>query len=513
MTYKQEKQQIISEYLKLHEQYFKETGRANLPRKVYRLRTNVSEDRVRLHFGGYKGLRNASMKKLKSQSREDVDIKLNADQTINQRYIVSSIVEGSPINKSFFNALKLYCKKNNARLLLLWMKGVYKNDRFNQAELKQFEPYLVTNFKFNKNLEARDFLLSPLQMLPLSGLDRFGSKKTSLIVASTKQMMTSVPRPKLETPHIVYSTGTISVPTYTTSRNGALAKQDNKLGALVVEVVSDKYFYIRNVEWLNNCFVDLGKAYYEDKVKKMDCKVMVWGDLHLGEECPTALRSSLNQAKFFKPDQIFLHDLISFNSISHHNFGKYLSKVFVKEKINTLQKELQYAKDQLDFINHSVDSELVVVSSNHDEFLFKYCNSGQFLKDTPNAILGAKCFIKYEMGINPIEDYMNMKDVIFLQRDQSYKVKDIECGIHGHDGANGAKGSPMGFRNSYDKIIVGHSHSPKIINDVYYVGTLSRLNLSYNRGSSSWLHANSVIYDNGGRQLILWVESENWKMA
>lgn len=512
MTLKQEKQQIISEYLKLHDDYFKETGRSNLPRTVYRMRTKISEDRVRVHFGGYKNLRNAAVKKLKSQTREDAEINSKADNMINQRYIVSSIVEGAPINRGFFNALKLYCKKNNARLLLLWMKGVYKNDRFNQAEVKEFQPYLITNFKFNKNLEARDFLLSPLQMLPLTGLERFGSKKTSLIVASTKQMMTSVPRPKNETPHIIYSTGTISLPNYNPSRNGALAKQDNKLGALVVEVKSDKYFFIRNVEWINNCFVDLGKAYYEDKIKKVSTEAMVWGDLHLGEECPIALSATINQTKFFKPKNVFIHDLISFNSISHHNFGKYLSKTFVKENINTLEKELQYAKEQLNSINKSISSDIIIVQSNHDDFLFTYCNSGEFIKDTPNAILGAKCFIQYSLGLNPIESYMNMNDIKFLQRDQSYKVKDIECGIHGHNGSNGAKGSPQGFRKSYDKIILGHSHQPKILNDVYYVGTLSRLILSYNKGSSGWLHSNAVIYENGGRQLILWVESDQWKI-
>ena len=511
MTYKQEKKQIIDEYLNLHEEYFKETGRANLPRKVYRLRTNIPENKVRLHFGSYKGLRNASIKKLRSQSREDAEIKLNADQTINQRYIVSSIVEGAPINKSFFNALKLYCKKNNARLLLLWMKGVYKNDRFNQAELQHLKPYLVTNFKFNKNLEARDFLLSPLQMLPLTGLDRFGSKKTSLIVASTKQMMTSVPRPKEEIPHVIWSTGTVSVPTYNTTRSGALARQDNKLGALVVEVVSDKYFFIRNVEWINNCFVDLGKAYYEDKVRSVTCDALIWGDLHLTEECPNAVNVSIQQTNFLKAKNIFIHDICSFNSISHHNFGKYLTKTFLPEEFNTLKKELDYTKMVMKNILNKINAHIYVLASNHTDFLYKYCDTGEFIKDTANAILGAKCFIKYRSGINPIEDYLNL-NITFLKQDISYKIKGIEVAQHGNFGANGAKGSISQFRKSYDKIVTGHSHQPCILNDAYSVGTLSKLQLNYNHGESSWLHGNVAIYSTSARQLIIWVEGDKWKL-
>lgn len=511
MTQKEEKVKIVNEYLYLHDKHFKSTGKSNLPRSVYRLETKTPENKVRFYFGGYNGLRREALRKLEFQTRESAEINEKLSNRNGKRFIVSAVVEGAPINEDFLNAMELYAKKNNARLLLFWMKGVYRQDHFVQEEITKLEPYLITGFKFNNNLEARDFLIHPAQMLPLTGLDRFGSKKTSLIVASTKQMMTSVPRPKSDIAHVIWTTGTISVPKYSKTRAGELAKQDNTLGALVVEIESDEIFYIRNVEWINDCFVDLGNAYYKNKVKKMSTEAMVWGDLHLGEECPNALNSSIKQANFFKPKKLFIHDLVSFNSISHHNFNKYLTKTFVKEKINTLAKELEYTKDKLDWINKSVDSDLVIVQSNHDDFLYKYCDSGEFIKDTPNAILGAKCFIKYEMGINPIEDYMKLNDITFLKRDQSYKIKGIECGIHGHNGANGSKGSPSVFRKSYDKIIVGHSHSPKILNDVYYVGTLSRLTLSYNKGNSSWLHANSVIYENGGRQLIIWVNG-NWRM-
>lgn len=511
MLLTQEKKQIVNEYIELHKTYFKETGKSNLPRSVYRLRTHTPESKVRLHFGGYNGLRNQALKKMHFRTRENAEINKHLDNKHYKRFIVSTVVEGAPIEKDLLKAMELYAKKNNARILLLWMKGVFKADHFIQEELKELEPYLVTGFKFNKNLEARDFLMHPAQMLPLTGLDRFGNKETSLIVSSTKQMMTSVPRPKTDCSHVIWTTGTISLPKYSKTRAGELARQDNTLGALIVEVESDEIFYIRNVEWIKDSFVDLGVAYYKNSIKKIGCEALVWGDLHLGEECQNALNAAVNQTNTLKAKKVFIHDLLSFNSISHHNVGKYLTKTFIPEELNTLEKELNYAKQKIKDIDNKVYADLFIVQSNHDDFLYKYCDTGEFIKDTFNAILGAKCFIKYQKGINPIEDYINMRDITFLKRDQSYIIKGIECGNHGHNGSNGAKGSPNGFRKSYNKIILGHSHQPKILGDVYYVGTLSKLTLSYNKGNSSWLHSNVAIYENGARQLILWVDKK-WRM-
>lgn len=503
------KEDVINDYIKCNENYFSKTKRANIPRSVYRLHSTLSEHQVRKYFGGLSALRKAADKKLLLRSRFTSEI--NSKGYKKQRYIVTSIVEGAPINNDFYSALKLYADKNNAKLLMLWMRGVLKTDMFSSEEMREYEPYLITGFKFNSNLEARDFLLHPAQQLPLTGLDRFGSKKTSLIISSTKQMMTSVPRPKNTLPHVLWTTGTVSVPEYSKTRNGSLAKQDNMLGALIVEVESDKKFYIRNVEWMKDCFVDLGKAYYKDKIKDIGCEAMVLGDIHSQEIDNLSLENALQQVNYLGAKKIFLHDLVSFNSISHHNEGKYLTKTFIPHEANTLRKELDIAKKMLKHIHKTVRSSIIVVQSNHDDFLYRYCDEGFFLKDAHNAVLGAECFIKYTKKRNPIQDYIKINSIKFLKQDESYKVCNIECGIHGHHGANGAKGSPNGFRKSYDKIILGHSHQPKIVNGIYYVGTLSKLTLSYNKGSSSWLPANCAIYENGSRQLLIWIE-DNWKM-
>ena len=511
MTQKEEKNKILKEYLFLHDKYFKSTGKSSLPREVYRLETKTPENKVRFYFGGYKGLRREAIKKLNFQTREEAEINERLSNRNGKRFIVSAVVEGAPINEDFLKAMELYAKKNNARLLLFWMKGVYRQDHFVQEEIAKLESYLITGFKFNNNLEARDFLIHPAQMLPLTGLDRFGSKKTSLIVASTKQMMTSIPRPKSDTAHVIWTTGTISTPKYSKTRTGELARQDNTLGALVVEIESDDIFYIRNVEWINDCFVDLGTAYYKDKVKKMSTEAMVWGDLHLTEEDNIAVKLSIDQTNLLKAKKILIHDLISFNSISHHMEGHFLDKTFIPHEFNTLKKELNYTKTFLNNLIKKIKSNIIVVASNHDIFLKRYADEGRFLHDAHNAVLGAECFIDYTKGLNPIEKFINRPEIKFLKQDESYIISGVETGQHGHNGSSGSKGSPMQFRKSYDRIVLGHSHQPKILNNVFYVGTLSKLNLPYMKGASAWLHANCAIYSNSSRQLILWVGNK-WKI-
>lgn len=110
MTKKITKEDVISDYIKCNENYFQRTKRMNIPRDVYRLHTRISEHFVRKHFGGFAALRKAADKQLLLRSRFTSEI--NSKGYKKQRYIVTSIVEGAPINEDFYNALKyILCKE------------------------------------------------------------------------------------------------------------------------------------------------------------------------------------------------------------------------------------------------------------------------------------------------------------------------------------------------------------------------------------------------------------------
>jgi hypothetical protein len=101
--------------------------------------------------------------------------------------------------------------------------------------------------------------------------------------------------------------------------------------------------------------------------------------------------------------------------------------------------------------------------------------------------------------------------VQFLGAGESFTIHGIECGFHGHEGANGARGSIKSFGKVGVKVIIGHSHSPGIRDGVYQVGTSTPLRLEYSGGGpTSWLNTHCLIYPNGKRTLINIIDGE-WR--
>ena len=73
-----------------------------------------------------------------------------------------------------------------------------------------------------------------------------------------------------------------------------------------------------------------------------------------------------------------------------------------------------------------------------------------------------------------------------------------------------ARGSAVSLAKTCRKKIIGHSHSPCIVDGIFQVGTLTKLRLEYNLGASSWMNANAVIYPDGHRSL-LFIVNGNWR--
>jgi len=452
-------------------------------------------------------------------NREDLNIKKTAKMTEGpKRYFVTSIIAGAPIEEDFLAAIFNYCKLNKSEPVLLAMRGVTTSDVFPNEILDAYEPYIVTEYQFNKNLIAIDFLLNPSQIIPLTGLPRFGQKEYSIIIAHSKQMLVSVPTKKGGIAHLVMSTGTINCPQYSSSRQGRLAEQDNLLGGLIVEVADSKTFYVRQVQWRNKCFCDLNKKYTKDSVSAEIPEAIVLGDIHIGEQDELALSAAKDIIKYTGVKKVFFHDLVTMRSISHHEEHSLYAKHTRPEHLKTLQKELDYTGAWLSNWISDIKKErkFIIVKSNHDEHLERYLTEGRFVYDHTNARLAADLFIKYLDGHNPLEEYLKLKFkelscLDFLVRDESYEIASVECGSHGDIGNNGGRGSMQSFELNFGRSVVAHSHSPAIFRDTWRVGTNTLLNLPYAKGGSSWLHSDCLIFKNGSRQLIVKIKGK-WKI-
>jgi len=176
------------------------------------------------------------------------------------------------------------------------------------------------------------------------------------------------------------------------------------------------------------------------------------------------------------------------------------------------------AKDIKDLAG--LTDEVVVVKSNHDQFLERYLQEGKYVNDPQNHRLSLTLALQFLDRNDPLKFAINniclKNDIVttkvkWLAIDDDYRVEGIQCGAHGHLGANGAKGSIEAMESAYGNSVSGHSHTPQILRGAWCVGTSSLLKLEYNRGASSWLHSSCLIYPGGSRQLINCIDGR-WKL-
>jgi hypothetical protein len=161
--------------------------------------------------------------------------------------------------------------------------------------------------------------------------------------------------------------------------------------------------------------------------------------------------------------------------------------------------------------------KVVIVKSNHDEFLERYLREGKYIFDAMNHRFSLDLAAAMMDGNDPLKHAMDMlklkhpEQFTWLKRDDDYIVARINIGNHGDKGANGARGSIKSIENAYGLSVTGHSHSPEILRGSWVVGTSSHLRLDYVSGPSSWQHTSCLLYPNGSRQLINVIEGK-WRL-
>ncbi len=433
-------------------------------------------------------------------------------------YFITSAIAGCNLEKNFFKSIETFCKSRKAKLVVLPMRGAERKDEeFNEEVLEQLSDHFYTDYIFNSNIQALDLCISPTQVNPLTGIQRV-SKKSSIIISSPKQSMEVIPVSNSNLPHILHSTGSITSPAYNFNRVGMLAIEDHIVGGLILEVENNNIFHLRQVQAdRTGTFYDLDKKYTPKEVVSAKTEAVVLGDIHAGSEDQGAIKAFKEVIRATRPKYIVLHDLFDSRSVSYHEEDNIYARI-------TRPPVYQFLKTELDNLVKTVDSwskefpesKFVVVASNHNEHLEKYLDSGRFVEDIHNYRIALDLAIWRADGYNVLEKYIesklgNVKNFIWLKRDQDFKVSGVQLSVHGDVGANGARGTATGIEKSYVDSISGHSHSPRILRSAWVVGTCTKLKLSYTQGPSSWLHTSALLYENAQRQLINSLDGK-WKI-
>lgn len=453
------------------------------------------------------------------------------------RYVITSAQNATPVEAAFFASLLAYCKLNNAELIVIpyryqnptsmWSKKAEDQDWW----AKEVTPYLLDRrIELNKHLVVLgDIKMQPTAERPLSGFDTITGSK-SAIIAHPKLELITVPTPHHKLPKILTTTGACTKRNYTDTKAGKKGSFHHTYGACVVEIIGEA-FHLRQLNAVNDgSFMDLNFVYTANGRDKVDCiEALVMGDTHQEFVDPDVVEATFGKSgivETLKPKLVVWHDLHDFYSRNHHhkdavfiNFAKHHAGIH--NVLAALKKTFEFVDVQADRCKHKFVN--VFVPSNHPDALNKWVQETDPRDDPENAIFWAETFVACcqgakvgKTGVQTIDPFvywakkMMHGTVKFLARDESLQVCGVELGYHGDKGPNGSRGSIGGFTKIGVKSIIGHSHSPGIRDGVYQVGLNSYYGLEYASGPSSWLQTDCILYKNGKRTLINFIDGK-WR--
>lgn len=448
------------------------------------------------------------------------------------RFILTSAQNNARVHAGFWENLNAFAKYLGAEVLVSFSvydktgyrgivpKGETKIARQDIWWDRAFEGHVVNK---RVKLARRLSFCGELDILataadPLSGLDAYCGR-SSVIVPHNKFRFKCVESRKHQMPKEIYTTGSATEKRFIQRKTGQVAQFHHVIGALLVEVDADGYFWVHHLNAEDDgSFQCLDMRVVEGSVtEEHRITGMVLGDIHHEKLDYTTANITLTRIiPELKPGVVVVHDLIDFKSRNHHNIKDPFFRV--QNRGCLIRNELYGAEGFLTSLNDSLPAggRIVVAESNHDEALGRWLRETDWRTDPDNAEFYLSTALlcvetaKHEPGFNLLEKLLKLPEVQFLNVDDSFEIAGIECGMHGHVGPSGARGSPKGFSRLGFKSFTAHTHTPSIVDGCYTVGVMGKLDMGYNRGPSKWMHTHGIIYKNGKRAFIT-IKNGKWR--
>ncbi len=459
------------------------------------------------------------------------------------KFVITSAQNNTYVHSDFLKSLEHYCEHNEAELLVstfVYDRKGWKNGEkcADNDDINYWYDPKINKYRCDESVQLAEGLvlcgelnIIPTAVNPSSGLQNYLGSQSG-IIPHAKLQLESLPSPKGEPARLMYTTGALTQRNYIQKKAGQKASWHHCFSALVVEIDSDGDWFVRQLhaEQETGCFYDLTKFYTPDGVEVHDrIEAINYGDVHAAKldeiVADVSWRGDKSILDTLKPKYQLVHDVLDQRARNHHNVKDphFMFEMF-NNKTESVEEEVLHTAEVLDSMCRDY-SEVVVVESNHDLALRKWLKEQDYRKDPVNALFFLELqLMEYKAIANQDKDYSTFKDatfkvmpeletknIRFLRTDESFKVKDIECGSHGHLGTNGSRASVNGFRAQGIKFNVGHSHSCAIKDGVYYAGVSGKLEMGYNVGSSSWSQSHVLTYTNGKRTVIT-LKDGKWRV-
>ncbi len=506
-----------------------------VPSRAALLDIGITKDQYRMYFTTIANM----LEQVVDTNPEVLEYILTADQIFTQemvakvdkavkskqRFIITTAVTGMPVHEELYNSMKMYCNIWDAELLILPSTDPAATVPFEMDSILKNDLFVISDVDINRNLKISTFKTSAKQINTLTGLRRIGERERSMIVAATKQFIEYVPVLNSDSNHALISTGALTTPEYLSTdrymslRTAWLANQDHELGGIIVEIEDEKFFHFRPFQAAaDGSFIDLGTKYSsKDAEDGIRPEAIVLGDIHVGSIDRNVFKTTNQILKELRPKRLFFHDIFDGVSCNPHSSMQNLTKAKINDKLS-IEGELTLVGKYLTEMKrrHSYVEEFIVVRSNHDLFLDRYLESGDYIQDPVNFKICHELALKKYNGEIPLEAGLlmlgfDLSKITFLDEDDSYKVEGYECGQHGHRGLNGQRNpGNSSLEIAFGKGIFGHSHTGGKLRKIFRVGTSTRYKLGYNKGASSWTHTLGIVNPDGSAQLVNDI-SGKWK--
>ncbi len=467
-------------------------------------------------------------------------------------FILTSAQDSSAVHEDFWNALNVYAQWLGECEIIVsgftYSKKLFE-DHDTRSPKVGFHPS-IDNFIVHDRIRIGDEVdfcgemnTLPTAVTPLSGFSTYTRGRWG-VFPHPKVQLESVATMKHERAKQLMSTGCVTLPNYVRKKAGIKATFHHQIGAVLVEMTPDGATYCRHLlttDLENGSFYDLDRyitsegvttghrveaiSYGDIHHEKLDPTVamLTWGYHVASQEAwdidnfrdptdprPMPLIYSLN------PKYEFYHDLSDFAPRNHHNIKDHHFRFAAHKKggqSNNVQKAIAGCAEFIKQV-HREECVSVIVESNHDQALLKWLKTADYRDDPENAVFFLSCqrwfYTELAKGVDSPDVFQQVMremgvpaDVVFCNEDQSFIIcGDIECGMHGHLGPNGSRGSPLAISRSGRKSNTGHTHSPAIRDGAYVGGVSGSLDMGYNKGPSSWSHSHIITYPNGKRAII-----------
>ena len=438
------------------------------------------------------------------------------------RFVVTAAANNSEVNYTAWKALQRFCKHRKAHLMVIPIH--YKNislftagQEYKKWWTKAVRPYLINE---DIRIGPKAYVMGAIRIQataanPLSGMKPLAGDRW-VIFGHSQQGLEPVATPITDLPGRMYSTGVVTKKSYSQTKEGVKAAFHHVMGALYVEVQGKKVFIRQlNIDGQGH-FYDLDELFTpEEIIPKQKALSLTLGDEHVKWFLPnvriatfTAKDSLVNT---LMPEILVRHDIIDGYAGSHHHLKSYktqYSKFYHQD--NNYREELEQCAQHINDTTPDYAISYIVKDSNHHNHLEQWLNNADDRYDHVNADLISELRTTLRAAIREgdsrdvfelwIRPKLTIK-AVFLDPNIPCIIGGVDHSQHGHQGANGSRGSARGISMTTHKATIGHSHAAHIVKSVFQVGK-SCGSLEYESGLSSHTNTHCIQYPNGKRSLI-----------